>query len=417
MEIINNRYRIVNNLKHNRLCSVYEAIDMQKSFNTVKLYILNSKHVPKEFIEFCTINFESLGSINNPYMVEVIEFGIVKQVDNKKSYYRTYYYTTEFIEEKEKILNSSHRVKDISLIYYFTNICKAINYFWISGNPYNELTIDNIYIKDKDFNIKLKDIITLELEKSEFSTEMELVNLFNAPEYIEDESLTLSSQIYSLGVILIILALKSKELYKDNRQIIEIINNFQSGGVNEYKEVFCKRLCTIIQKMVDFESKNRYKNVGEIIESINCIYGTNYKLYEKNELEKLNFDIRMIGREEEVSSILAIKDSIFKYDSIKKVTTIHGEVGIGKTRLLRHIQYILSLKEDYVFSSFNNEKINNKYSNKPLVDILRQIIPIASKELVNKYALELVKFVPEVGEKKNVATVAPLKELRKNIKL
>lgn len=417
MEIINNRYRIVNNLKQNRLCSVYEAIDIQKGFNTVKLYILNSKHVPKEFIDFCTINFESLGSLNNPYMVEVIEFGIVKQVDNKKSYYRTYYYTTEFIEEKEKILNSGHRVKDINLIYYFTNICKAINYFWISGNPYNGLTIDSIYIKNKDFNIKLKDIITTELEKNEFSTEMELVNLFNAPENIEDEGLNLSSQIYSLGVILIILALKSKGLYKDNRQIIEIINNFQNGGANEYKEVFSKRLYTIIQKMVNFEPQNRYKNIEEIIESINSIYGTNYKLYEKNELEKLNFDIRMIGREEEVSSILAIKDSIFKYDSIKKVTTIHGEVGIGKTRLLRHIQYILSLREDYVFSSFNNVKINNKYSNKPLVDILRQIIPMAPKELVNKYAPELVKFVPEIGEKKNVTTIDPLKGTKEKYKI
>jgi len=417
VDIINNRYRVVNNLKQNRLCSVYEAIDIQKGFSTVKLYILNSKHVPKEFIDFCTVNFESLGSLNNPYMIEVLEFGIVKQIDNKKSYYRTYYYTTEFIEESEKLLNSTHIIKDINLLYYFINICKATNYFWISGEPYNELNIDNIYIKNKDFNIKLKDIITTELEKSQFSSEVELINLFNAPEYIRGESLSLSAQIYSLGVILIVLALKSKGLYKDNRQIIEIISNFQSCSCNEYKEVFTKKLYTIILKMIDFQPENRYKNIEEIIFSINSIYGTNYKVYDKNELEKLNFDIRIIGREEEISSILSIKDSIFKYDSSKKVTTVHGEVGIGKTRLLKHIQYILSLKEDYVLSSFDNVKINNQYSNKPLVDILKQMVPLANKELINKYAQELVKFLPEIADKKNVVTVNPLKGNKEKYKI
>jgi diguanylate cyclase (GGDEF)-like protein len=409
MEIINNRYRVINALKQSRLYSTYEVVDIQKGYCTVKLHILNSKNVSKEFIDYCTLKFENLGSLNNQHMLEVIEFGIVKQIDNKKSYQKTYYYTTQYISDKEKIINVDYKISEKHLIEYFTNICKAIKYFWTSGRPYSELNTDNIYIKSKNCNIKLKDSITTELEKNEFSSEEDLNTLFKAPEYDNDEIITLSSQIYSLGIILLILSLKSKGLYEDKKQVVEVINAIQSHEYDRVNMFFCKKLYLIILNMIDSNPDNRYRDINTIIEDINNKYGTNYKAHNKNELEKLNFDIRLIGREEEVSSIKSIKESIYRYDSIKKVATVHGEVGIGKSRLLKHVQYNLSIKEEYVVHSFNNVKVNDNYSNKPLVDILKQIISMADSELINKYASEIIKFVPELAEKKSFVANNPLK--------
>lgn len=409
MEIINNRYRIINNLKQNRLCSIYEAIDIQKGCSIVKLHILNSKYTPKDFINFCTLKFESLGSINNANSLEVFEFGVVKQVDNKKAYNKTYYFTTEFIEDNKKIVNSVENISEENLILYFVNICIAINYFWKTGKPYSSLNIDNIFVKDNDFGIKLKDPISTELENYEFSLAEDFNNLFVAPECYEGEAVNIGSQIYSLGIILIILILKSKLVYENKKQVIEIVNILNSDSFLECSNILGEKLISILINMVSFEPEKRYNSLEELIADINLKFSTSYIPYNKNEFEKLNFDIRMIGREEEISSLLAIKDSIFRYDLSKKVATVHGEIGSGKSRLLKYINYILCLKEENVFISLNANKASEKYSNKLISDILKQIIPVASKELVNKYLPELVKFVPELSEKKNIITSYVLK--------
>jgi diguanylate cyclase (GGDEF)-like protein len=409
MEVINNRYRIINNLKQNRLCSIYEAMDLQKGCSIVKLYILNSKYIHKDFIDFCTLNLESLGSINNPYSIEIIEFGIVKQVDNKKSYNRTYYYTTEFMEEDKKILSAVERISEEILIKCFINICMSIKYFWTLGKPYSSLTVENIYVRDSNYGVKFKDIITIELEKNEFSSVVDISDLFMAPEQFKGEAATIGSQVYSLGVILIIMLLKSKAIYENESQVIDIINSFNNCKLEEYNHIFDEKFQCLIKKMVGIDPKGRYESIETIIEDINFTWGTNYKFHNKRELQKLNFDIKMIGREEEVSSLLTIKDSIFKYNLPKKVAAVHGEVGIGKTRLLKYIQYVLGLNEDNIYYSFNTSKASGKYSSTSLSDILRQIIPIATNESVNRYISDLVKFVPELAEKKNIVVVDYLK--------
>ncbi|MEG0774026.1 diguanylate cyclase [Clostridium sp.] len=417
MDIVNNRYRIVNRLKQSRLYSIYEALDIQKGFITVKLYILNSKYVSKDFIDYCTLKFENLGSLNNNHMIEAIEFGTVKQIDNKKSYQKTYYYTTEYVNDKEKVLNINYELSEKHLVKCFVNICKAVKYFDNSGGPYSELNIDNIYIKDKDFIIKLKDTITTELEKNEFNSELEFVNLFKSPESISNGIISISSQIYSLGIILLILSLKSNGLYESKRQVAEVVNDIQNCGCNAEGEILSSKIYAIILKMISLNSENRYSTIDMIIEDINNRYGTSYRAHSKSEMEKLNFDIRIIGREEEISSILSVKESVFKYNLTKNVVAVHGEMGIGKTRLLRHINYISALGDDYAIFSFNNGKVNDDYSNKSLVDILRQIIPMANSELKNKYAFEIGKFVPELSERKNLLANNPLKGNKEKYRL
>ena len=57
MELINNRYRVIKNLKQSRLSSSYFVADMMRDHREIELNILNSEYIPDLLIEFFSTEF------------------------------------------------------------------------------------------------------------------------------------------------------------------------------------------------------------------------------------------------------------------------------------------------------------------------------------------------------------------------
>jgi len=405
MEIINNRYRIVECIKQNRVVSSYVANDIIKNYDTVQLNIINSEYIQKGLIEFYTKEFISLTNLNCKNIMSVYDFALVKLIDNKKLDERVYFYTNENVVENSDILDEVFGKKDEEILDLFIEICQSINYLHLKGYVYGDINLSNIIVKSRLDNekctVKFKDFATIKLEKQEFFKSKLDQNYFKAPEILKGKKNNVLSDIYSLGILLFVIYVTSKD---NNRNFNEKIKELDQDKLSElfnYNKQLNINFNSIIEKMINIDAKERYKNISQLVIDINKIFGKNYIPHRKAEVEKLNFNLKMVGKEDEVNKIIDIYESIKNKNGYNSAILVHGESGIGKTRFLKRLKYIFALNKVNIYNSFMLDG-STKNSNKAFIDILKQFISEASPEVLERYEPELVKFIPELGENKNI---------------
>ncbi|MBU3146568.1 diguanylate cyclase [Clostridium sp. CF012] len=411
MEIINNRYRIVKCIKQNRVVSSYVVNDIIKNYDTVQLNIINSEYLKSELMEFYTKEFISLTNLNCENITSVYDFDLVNLLDNKKLNDKVYFYTNEYVQNNFKILDIAGEMTKEKILDLFIEICQSINYLHLKGFAYGGINLFNIIVSntvnsDKHC-VKFKDFATIELENQGFWKAENNEDYFKSPEILAGEKGSISSDIYSLGVLLFIIYMKSKD---ENFIINEddvTLSGFRIGEIINEDENFNVKFKSIIHKMIYSDATKAYKSISELVMDINNVFGKEYIPHRKEEREKLNFNLKMIGRDDEVDKIVNIYESIKNKSNYNSTILIHGESGIGKTRFLNSIKYLFSLNKVNIYSSFILEAAT-KNSNKAFVDILKQFISECEPEVLERYESELVKFIPELGGKKKIIPSEPL---------
>lgn len=368
MELINDRYRIIKNIKQNSFVSTYIAADLISGLDKVQLNIINPEYIPEDLLNFYTSEFITLTSIRCSNIVRLYNFGIVNFIDNKKISNYQYYYINEFIDDCTTFDNIIDNLQLDGILNLFIDICRAVNYLHIKGFIYGELNPENIMISNegKKPKIKLKDLATIELNKYDYKIAQNEQLYYKAPEILKGDKPNVVSDIYSLGVILMLLARSSP------------------------------KLTSIITKMTSRNPKDRYQNIYEIVEDINNTFSTQYKPFIKKEVEQLNYNTKIIGREYEINKIMHEFKNMAKHEQDKKIIFVHGESGIGKTRLLREIRHLFVAKNTNIFSNLPM-KNNAIYGNKSLLRILKKIISECDSELIDRYQSVLSSFFPEVN--------------------
>jgi len=420
-EIINNRYRIIECIKQNRVVSSYVVNDIIKNYATVQLNILNSEYIKKELIEFYTNEFISLTNLECRNITSVYQFALVNLTDNKKLNDKVYFYTNEYIKNNSSILNIVSVMGRDDLLDLFIEICQSINYLHLKGFVYGDINLTNIIVSNtldnKKHCVKFKDFATVRLEKQGLLGDENNQNYFKAPEILAGEECSVLSDIYSLGILLFMIYIQSKdysftfgeEIKDDNesklQEVFNKIKDFDKTKNFSNIEGFDINFRNIIEKMIYSDRMERYQNISELVMDINIFFHKKYEPHRKEEIEKLNFNLKMIGREEETYKLINIYKSI-KYKSNSTIL-IHGESGIGKTRFLKSLKYFFSLNKVNVYNSFMLDAAN-KNSDKAFVDILKQFISECEPEVLERYESELIKFIPELGVKKNIIHSEPL---------
>lgn len=407
MNLINNRYRIVRSLTQNRLISSYLVSDAMNNPRILQLNIISSEFFSKSSIDFFIEEFKTLTNIDNANIVKVFNFGLIYSIDNKKLNNTEYFYTNQYIENNMNFYNLIKEINENSLLDVFLQVCKAINYLHLKGFLYGELNTKNIIINqtNKRYNIMIKDLPTLELEKQDYWSEK--VGQFNykAPELKAHNNPTISSDIYSLGVYLLALCkVDFSESTDISKKISLIKDEVQEECSSKYNSrCFYKDLMKIAEKMTQQHAECRYNNVAEIVKDINFYFNKKYEFTNKTELEKLNFNTKIVGRNVEIHKILSIYENLKNCQTVQNIILVHGEEGIGKTRLLKEINHILSMRKASIFSSStcDNTTLN---SNTAFANIIKKLVIKCDDEIIERYQSELIKFIPELGEKNNIET-------------
>lgn len=392
VNLINKRYKVLKSIKQNRFVSSYLVADEKLGLEELQLNIINSEYLSENLLDYYIKEFQTLTTIDSPKHIKLYDFDIIKYIDNKTIDKPQYFYTNEFIENDGKLIELINSLDEKEQLDLIVRLCQSINYLHLRGFNYGDININNIYIANFDF--KFKDIATKELEKYDFWYVKDNQIIFKSPEILEGMTPTNASDIYSLGVLFAFIC--KKEV---TNNLIDIREDIESCEVNDNR-LLC-RLAPVIEKMTDANIKNRYVNISEIIKDVNSIFGTSYSPHVKEEIEKINFNTKLVGRDYELNNILNLYNSKVKLGLSNKFVILHGEYGIGKTKFIKEIERLMLLNSINVYSSYSLE-ISGEDRNKGFYEIIKKLTYECDAETLERYERELVKFIPELAQKKEV---------------
>jgi diguanylate cyclase (GGDEF)-like protein len=420
MNLINNRYRVISSLSQDRIMSSYLVTDVIDNHEKIQLNIINSEVAPEGLIDFYISEFIALGTINHANISKIFDFGLIHTIDNKKIDNSEYFYTNEYIVNTEELHNLTTNINENEILDIFIQLCMVVNYLHIRGFIYGELNAKNIMISYESdrYKIILKDLPTIKIQKQDHGYNNVSQLSFKAPEQIVEGKKAIASDIYSMGVVLLSLCkVYLHENVNINESILSLENNIKVN-YSECKETsdFYNNLIKIIKKMTEQNLSKRYGNINEIVEDVNKFFNKEYKSFIIDEIEKLNFKTKIIGRDDSIAKIMDNYEDLTKSNASNRIILVHGEQGIGKTRLLKEIEHLLYMKKANVYSSFTIENCNSK-SNKSLIEILKKIVATCDEEIVKRYENELVKFIPELGRGNNIKATESLVGKKEKYKL
>ncbi|WP_392485955.1 diguanylate cyclase [Haloimpatiens sp. FM7315] len=384
MDIINNRYRVLKFIKQNKVVTSYLVNDLSFQKKVI-LNIINRERLSRELVNYFTEEFTTWINLDNSSLNKVYDFGVINLIDNKKFNELKYYYTSEYYNSNFfKDINKNLERED-DILDFFIKVCEAIRCFHVKGFTYNNLNLDNIFIEDKDneYNPKLKDIPTIELEKISYSISEDAINVGDENERINKK---ISFDIYSLGVVFFYLCISNYPVLSKN--IFENENVFLKDTLSED---FKNRANSIIYNCIN----GNYKFVGDIVEDVNRLFNKNYSLKKVEDIKKLQFNLKLIGRNEELKMVMDEYASVLSDNSTDKIIMVHGETGIGKTKFLMAIEKFLSFNKANVYSNFSTGKtIEQSFK-----EILKQMVAESDPSLLIKYREDLSKFIPDISFK------------------
>lgn len=392
LDLINKRYRVLRSIKQNRFVSSYLVADEKIGLKVVQLNIINSEYLPENLLNYFINEFQTLSIIDSPKHIKLYEFDIIKFIDNKIMDKRQYFYTNEFIENDSNLIELINRLDEKARLDLIVKLCQSVNYLHLRGFVYGDINVNNIIISNSKF--KLKDIATKELEKIDFWYVKDNQLIFKSPEVLEGKTPCKDSDIYSLGVLFAFIC--KKEITNSLLDIKENLDKCEQKDTS----LLC-RLAPIINKMTEPDVENRYSDIWKIINDINNIFGTNYRPLIKEEIEKINLNTKLIGRDYEIKNILKLYNSMAKLELSDKMVIIHGEYGIGKTKLLNEIERLMRLNNINVYSSYSI-KSSNEEGNRGFFETIKKLAHECDSEILERYEGELVKYIPELAKNKEV---------------
>jgi diguanylate cyclase (GGDEF)-like protein len=418
MNLINNRYRVIKYISQDMIKSSYLVSDVLNNHEKMQLNIINSQFASKNMIDFFTDEFTTFVTIKHANISKVFDFGLVYNIDNKKMNNVDYFFTNQYVENISDFHELTTNINEDDILDIFIQICKAINYLHLRGFVHGELNTKNLMIShvDNEYKILFVDIPTLEIQKQKPGDNNVGQLTFKAPESITENIKSIASDIYSMGVLLLALCkidVSEKEsVGKSILRLKERIKQLSSSSEDMF--FFYNNIIKIIEKMTNGNARNRYENVNELVKDINIIFNTEYKAYIIDEIEKLNFNMKIVGRELEIDQVMNSYEDLIQYNLSTPFILVHGEQGIGKTKFLKEIENKLLMKKANVYSSFIIENSNN---NKAIVDILKKIVAICDKDIIKAYQSELIKFIPELGEVNNIKSLESLSAEKEKYRL
>lgn len=240
MRIINNRYRLIKKIYQNDGLASYQAIDIKRSQGVLDLNIINFDYVDWEFYDFLANNFIMLTSIVHSNLKRLYSFDIIENKNGRLDKNNQYFYTTEFVGDVQP-LNVLEGLDIDEKLNLFIEVAKTLNFLHLKGYLYNSINLSNInFVKvENKLTVKLNDIVTARI--GEFVKTKRSQIIFKAPEVIEGEEHTVKSDIYSLGVLFLVILLGGIKFVKID------------DGFSKLKDVLPKEylgINDIIKKMI-----------------------------------------------------------------------------------------------------------------------------------------------------------------------
>lgn len=406
MKIIDNRYKIEELMSESLSGSLYLVTDLWNNDKRHFLKFYNySYNKYMNIINYFMNEFIHISNIKHKNLLGSENFKIVKSIDREKIWVNQYYCITECVDKP----TLKDVREDLSLdekLYIILQLCTVLDFLHFRGIIYKHLIPKNIYILE-DGQIKIKALATVneEVIDNDYS---DIDRFFISSEVllklgVVDEK----SDFYSLGMII-------KYLFQEDLKntFLEDISHKNIHSLNDKQITF---LNNTIESLTRKSVSNRTGNLKKLISDFSRYFSLDYTVDYKEEREVLNFNTKIVGRENEIKQLLGIDKDFEESKYNTNLFIVDGEEGIGKTRFLKEIKYILELKGREVYQIDIKEKEN--ISLKSVSNVLRQMIKYAPKNLIDKYGSELIKIIPELRFIEDIVPSASLPDEKEKLRL
>ncbi len=405
MKILNLRYKIDHQLHTDNCGTVYAARDMLQQDKLLCLRVFTSEYSKTDYIQSLVSNFMFLKSVRHPNLTELYEFDRLTTVDHKASNKIRYFYTYEYLEDIEVEDYRQLSVDDTK--DGFVELMRVISYLHFRGIVYQFLNFitTTLYFENKRIHVKLKDLITIGLFKDNHTISEYQISLFIPPEVVWSQHFDYSSDIYALGHMLYYLH------YRIDYEKNPLNDIFDKDSYND------NEINKLIRKMVSNYVEDRSYDISHLVQDYSDIHRMSVPFDDHIYYNKIHFGSKLVGREKDFEEVYnSVIDKIDKKATGNGII-ISGESGIGKSRFLRELSYILKMRG---YDNITVDLTTEHHQDFALfTQILRSIfrkndVPL---EMVHKYGGELSKLVSEIGQRYKISPGEVLEGERENLKV
>ena len=396
MEILNNRYRVIKELPSNinnvRNCIVRDLLETSPI--DIELKVIKSSFMNKDFIDFLKYKFKLLNNLNNTFHERPYEFVRLFSINDTKLIEDSYIYTSEYIENKIPILDFLKTALPEDILKIIVYLCQALNYISNYGIGYKYVDLNNIFVikQDKNFHLKIKDIITTKLEDSEHVVRVEDSNFEN----FNYQPNTLKN------IFLSILDGRSFINIPDN-YLYDIKNKYQNMDLNEEHRKIINCIFHISEKAINKTNNKKNYPFYEIILDINEYLHLNFSLTFQMLLDKnytyTNTALKIVGRQTEKEEIISCFNDLNSGKDINNIFFVVGSEKSGKTNFLSEISFLFSLEKCDVY---NIPGLENFSEEKFILHIVKALFSRASLNVNKKIEREIQNSIENlIYRKKN----------------
>ncbi|MCP4536402.1 MAG: tetratricopeptide repeat protein [Chloroflexi bacterium] len=405
-DLIENRYRVLIVNETGGMGTLYRVSDEAQgseiiALKTVRLNV-PAAEAPRR-IEYFQREFQTLTQLHHPNLVSVYDYGIMTE--------GKLYFTMEWVEGQD-LEPDRHSLSPEATIPVMVQVCRALAYLHLRGVIHGDLKPANILllsdVNDQRHRVKIVDFGLAGEVRSPRARARYYSPGYSAPEVREQRPVDLRSDLYSLGALWYALLVGEPPMFMFGAdQLIQ----FALDEVLEAQEQIPAALGDVIARLLATLPENRYASADEVIEAVNEITGSGYKLETRETASSYALRTQFVNREAEMEMLQMMWEQTKA--GAGKLILISGESGLGKTRLVEELEIQAELEGARVVWGQCVESGGSAYQ--PWREVLRVLMRylegaglLHNEGLdINRVGPVLAGVLPELWERDYMADLKP----------
>lgn len=266
--VLGNRYEIINKVGDGGMAFVYKAKDRLLN-RTVAVKVLRPEFVDdEEFLMKFKREAEAVASLSHPNIVNVYDVG----EDGK-----VHYIVMEYIDGQnlKEIINDEGTLDEYTALDITKQIARALGAAHKKGIIHRDIKPHNILISNEGRAVKVADFgIAKAVSNSTMTSIGSIIGSVHyfSPEQAKGKFVSSNADLYSLGIVLYEMLIGKVPFRGDSPISIALQHiNDPIEFTSEEKVNIPQSVRTIIKKLTEKSSSDRYQNADELIEDIEYI--------------------------------------------------------------------------------------------------------------------------------------------------
>ena len=231
----------------------YKAINIK----TKEIFVLKEMLVNKKNQNIYNQEQEIHSSLNHPNIVKLIDtFNFNEKL----------YFLLEYCENRDlfSLLIRRKKLKEVEVIYYITNLIKAIKYLHEQRIVHRDIKPENIFLTDK-LEVKLGDFgIAKKLSENEIMTNENGTDGYMAPEIFKENGYSFEVDVWAIGIIIYQLILGEVPFYGNDKK--EIRKKIREVDYEFPENAIISNAAKDLIKQILVKDPNERPTLGEILQ-------------------------------------------------------------------------------------------------------------------------------------------------------